>query len=149
VAWTVYLDLLIIVLLVATIVFAAALDRRLTQIRQSTETLGTFMHTFRDATERAEKSVATLKTSCASLDKDLGKAETAIDDLRLLIDRSNSAADRLEADIAVTRKHAQLWRTAASEAQRETPPPESTAAAATGLSAESERAILRTLGVLR
>lgn len=101
--WTLALDLVLALLMAGTIGFAAVLNRRLSEMRQHQHQLEILAETFRDATRRAEEGIATLKISFERLQEQLSKGEALADDLRFLIERGDSAADRLEAGV---RSHA-------------------------------------------
>ncbi|MBT6116335.1 MAG: hypothetical protein HOH66_00535 [Rhodospirillaceae bacterium] len=97
------LDLLIVCLLVATVAYAAILNRRLVRLRRDGKELHAAVASFDAVIERAEASIAALKAaggSAAGRPAD-GLAESAggelADDLRFLIERGEAVADRLEA----------------------------------------------------
>lgn len=97
--WTLALDVVLALLMSGTIGMAAVLNRRLTEMRQHRQQLELLANTFRDATGRAEEGISTLKVSSENLQEQLTKANTLADDLRYLIERGDSTADRLEAGV--------------------------------------------------
>lgn len=97
--WTLALDVVLALLMSGTIGLAAVLNRRLSEMRQHRQQLEVLANTFRDATRRAEEGIGTLKISSERLQEQLAKAESLADDLRYLIERGDSTADRLEAGV--------------------------------------------------
>ncbi len=97
------LDIVLAVLLVATIGYAMVLNRKLGNLRRHKEELERLAATFSDSTARAKDSIANLKNSTADLQADTAKAAGLRDDLKYLIDRGTSAADRLEAAVRESR----------------------------------------------
>ena len=102
-SFSLILDILIAVLLVATIGYAIALNRRLTLLRKDKDELEALTMKFAQATTKADASIQNLKGSTESvaqeLEKGLAKAEALRDDLSFLIDRGGSIADRLEGGV--------------------------------------------------
>ncbi len=97
------LDILMAVLLVATIGYAMVLNRKLGHLRRHKEELENLAATFAGSTARAKESIAHLKISTADLQSNTAKAAGMRDDLKFLIDRSTVAADRLEAAVRDSR----------------------------------------------
>ncbi|MCW8836328.1 MAG: DUF6468 domain-containing protein [Rhodospirillales bacterium] len=101
------LDVLIALLLAATIWYAVVLNRRLREFREDREKLEALAGSFNDATTKAEASIKKLKGSTdivgATLGAELEKAESLRDDLAYLVDRGASIADRLEGGIRASR----------------------------------------------
>lgn len=95
-----YLDLLMIVLLVATIVYAIILNRKLAAFRRSREDMQNFLTAFNAANERAESSITALRDmaeqSGEKLREDIEKASALNEDLTFMVDRGESIANRLE-----------------------------------------------------
>jgi hypothetical protein len=95
-----YLDLLMIVLLVATIIYAIILNRKLAAFRRSREDMQNFLTAFNAANERAEVSITALKEmaeqSGEKLREDIEKAGALNEDLSFMVDRGESIANRLE-----------------------------------------------------
>lgn len=90
------IDLLLVVLLVASIGYAVVLNRKLGLLRQHKEDLEKLASTFVESTTRAEDSIQRLSGTTTQLQNGINKAEGLRDDLTFLIDRGTSAADRLE-----------------------------------------------------
>lgn len=95
-----YLDLVMIVLLVATIIYAIILNRKLAAFRRSREDMQNFLTAFNAANERAETSITALKEmaeqSGEKLREDIEKAGALNEDLSFMVDRGESIANRLE-----------------------------------------------------
>ena len=95
-----YLDLVMIVLLVATIIYAIILNRKLAAFRRSREDMQNFLTAFNAANERAETSITALKEmaeqSGERLREDIEKAGALTEDLSFMVDRGESIANRLE-----------------------------------------------------
>ena len=90
------LEIAFAVLLVTTIGYAIALNRKLGNLRQHKEELERLAMTFSKSTIRAEDGVQRLKSSTVQIQKSIAKAQALRDDLTFLIDRGSLAADRLE-----------------------------------------------------
>lgn len=97
--WTLFLDGLVAVLLVITIILAMILNRRFASLRRDRLEFSTLAGEFHRAVASAEASVARLKTTSAELEGENRQAERHEDDLRQLIERADAAADRLEAAV--------------------------------------------------
>ena len=95
-----FLNLIVIVLLVPTIVFAVILNRRLEILRNSRNDLGRLIEAFNDATTRAEAGIPRLKQAADSagavLRDQIQKAQTLRDDLAFMIERAEAAAGKME-----------------------------------------------------
>ncbi|MDV7339071.1 DUF6468 domain-containing protein [Terasakiella sp. A23] len=97
------LDMLIAILLIATIAYAVMLNRRLSELRKDQSELEQLAQSFNDATIRAEESIHKLTGSADEMKRDvqdtLKKAENLRDDLNFLIDRAGTSADKLEEQV--------------------------------------------------
>lgn len=95
-----FLNLIVIVLLVPTIVFAVILNKRLEILRNSRNDLGRLIEAFNDATTRAESGIPRLKQAADStgavLRDQIQKAQTLRDDLAFMIERAEAAAGKME-----------------------------------------------------
>ncbi|MCC9624113.1 DUF6468 domain-containing protein [Thalassospira sp. MA62] len=95
-----YLDLLMVILLVVTIIYAVILNRRLAAFRRSREDMENFLTAFNAANERAETSIRALKEmaeqSGDKLREDIERASALNEDLTFMADRGDSIANRLE-----------------------------------------------------
>jgi len=102
--YSVFIDGALAVLLVATLVHAARLVRRLDGLRRGRAEFEALIVRFTQATEQAERGMAGLKTTLADaavgLQARIDRAAVLSDDLALLAERANGAADRLETAVA-------------------------------------------------
>lgn len=94
------LDAVIVVLLVATIVYAATLSRRLNRLRDSRQEMEEAVKGFAEAATKADAAIKGLKhaaeESGAPLQKQIDRAQGLRDELRFLIEAAESLAGRLE-----------------------------------------------------
>ncbi|MGE3333813.1 MAG: DUF6468 domain-containing protein [Rhodospirillaceae bacterium] len=101
------LDIVVILLLVPTIVYAVILNRRLTALRKSRDELSKVVNSFNEATMRAEAGIPKLKKATTeanlSLKDRVEKAQTLRDDLAFMIERAEELAGRLEGAVRVAR----------------------------------------------
>jgi hypothetical protein len=100
-------DLVVAVLLVITIAFAAILNRRLAVLRSDKAQLQALIQSLSTASHGAESAVAALKSTNdeagRQLETRLGRAQGLCDDLAYMIERGNTLADRLEGAIRARR----------------------------------------------
>ena len=86
------LDIVVILLLVPTIVYAIILNKRLTALRRSREELSKVVNSFNEATMRAEAGIPKLKKATTEADRTLKdrveKAQTLRDDLAFMVERA-------------------------------------------------------------
>jgi hypothetical protein len=101
------LDVIIIVLLVPTIVYAVILNTRLKQLRDNRDDLARLVAAFNDATARAESGIPKLRRAAdeagQSLQERVEKAQTLRDDLAFMTERADSMAGRLETSVRQAR----------------------------------------------
>jgi hypothetical protein len=101
------LDIVVILLLVPTIVYAVILNRRLTALRRSREELSKVVNSFNEATMRAEAGIPKLKKATTEANHTLKdrveKAQTLRDDLAFMIERAEELASRLEGAVRAAR----------------------------------------------
>jgi Domain of unknown function (DUF6468) len=94
------LDLLIVVLLVATIGYAVTLNRQLSRLRDSRAELEELVRGFAEATERAEAGVQGMRRmageSGEKLQKTVDRAQAIRDELQFMTEAADSLAARLE-----------------------------------------------------
>jgi len=105
-----FLDVIVAVLLVATIVYAAMLNRRLAGLRSNKAELEALIHSFGEACARAEAGVKTLRTAtdeATRLQQYLDRSQALRDDLSFLLDRGSNLADRLEGGVRSARTEVQ------------------------------------------
>lgn len=101
-------DLVVAVLLLATIVYATILNRKLTQLRSAKDEMAQLLEDFGRATERAEGGLRALREAAGeageALQRDITKGNAVADDLMFLVERAGGLADRLEGALAQGRK---------------------------------------------
>jgi hypothetical protein len=109
---SIILDIFTIGLLIATIFYAYTLNRRILLIHTNRDELGGLLNGFTSSLERAEVSVAALRTSgfeaIETLKSHLEEAKTVRDDLQLLVDRGSEIANQLENGIVKKRENNNL-----------------------------------------
>ncbi len=159
--WKIILDIVVSVLLVATIGYAVMLNSRLTALRKNRDDLAKIIVAFNEATVRAEASIPKLRKAAedagSGLHERVEKAQSLRDDLAFMIERADTMANRLENAV----------RSARTEARPSAPPPrvgmqgaraaqQATVAAAAAASdvdaderSEAERELLRALQAMR
>ena len=97
------IDIVFSVLLIATISYAISLNKKLTIIYNSREELRGLLENFALALERADAGVKELKRAANNIGQDLDKqiklASTLKDDLLFLNERGEKLANRLEKDV--------------------------------------------------
>ena len=97
------LDILIVILLSATIGFAIVLNRRLSRLRDNKAELDDLVKGFADAAGRAEVSVAGMKETASKsadvLQKSIDRAQALRDELQFMIEAADSLASRLESSV--------------------------------------------------
>lgn len=103
----VILDLIIAVLLIATIGYAVTLNSRLTALRRNRDQLSKIISAFNEATVRAEASIPKLKRAAedagGGLQERMEKAQSLRDDLAFMIERADTMANRLENSVRTAR----------------------------------------------
>ena len=90
------LDILLALLLVVTIGYAIRLNKRLDALRSDKDELRRLAGDFVETTKHAELGISELRSKTDILEEGLKRAESLRDDLVFLVERGNSAADRLE-----------------------------------------------------
>lgn len=98
--WKVVLDLVVSVLLIATIGYAWMLNQRLSALRKNRDDLAKTIAAFNEATLRAESSIPKLRKAAEesgqTLQERVEKAQSLRDDLAFMIERADTMANRLE-----------------------------------------------------
>jgi ABC-type transporter Mla subunit MlaD len=84
--------------------YAVTLNRRLGSLRQDKSELQKLAASFGGATMRAEEGIDRLKNMTDALQHRIDKARALHDDLTFLIDRGDTAADRLEETVRKIRQ---------------------------------------------
>src|SRR3954466_11697655 len=101
------LDLVVILLLIPTIVYAIILNRKLTALRKSRDELARIVASFNDATLRAEAGIPKLKKATTEANHTLKdrveKAQTLRDALAFMVERAEGLATRLEGVVRAAR----------------------------------------------
>ena len=147
-------DGIVAVLLVATIGYAAVLNRRLALLRGDRAKIDEMIQALTAAAQRAEAGIAGLKEGASEtgreLERTIAGAKRLKDDLAYLVERGCVMADRLEGNIRAGRDEPSL-----SERKRETkadalaraePKPVPSAADTRGMTpSRAERELLRAL----
>ena len=97
-------DILIAVLLAATIVYAVILNRKLDALRVAKTEMETLMRGFTETTMKAERSLSELKMHAAEagsgLQGQITQSEAVLNDLRLLTGKGESVCDRLQSALS-------------------------------------------------
>ncbi len=165
--WKVALDIVVSLLLIATIGYAVMLNSRLSALRKNRDDLAKTIINFNEATVRAESSIPKLRKAAEdagqSLQERVEKAQSLRDDLAFMIERADTMANRLENSVRSARTEpksaapaapptpAPLPRSSGSRAAQQA----AIAAAAASAEAESderseaERELLRALQSMR
>ena len=104
------LDIIVAILLIATITYSVILNNRLTQLRKHRDDLTKLVAAFNDATMRAEAGIPKLKRTAeeagSTLQERVEKAQSLRDDLAFMIERADSLANRLEGSVRNARSDA-------------------------------------------
>lgn len=99
--YTLLLDALIAILLVATITYCVRLHRKLGMLRKNQGELSRLVESLNEATARAEAGIAGLRLNAeqvgASLQSSIEQAERLNDNLDFLSERGTRLVERLEA----------------------------------------------------
>jgi hypothetical protein len=100
-------DLVVAILLVVTIIYAAVLNRRLAALRSDKMELQTLIPSLSTASHGAEAAVAALKSANEEFGRQLetkvARAQGLGDDLSYMIERGSTLADRLEGALRAQR----------------------------------------------
>jgi hypothetical protein len=120
--WKIFLDLVVSILLIATIGYAVMLNQRLTQLRKNRDDLAKIIVSFNEATVRAESSIPKLRKAAEdagmSLQERVEKAQSLRDDLAFMIERADTMANRLENGVRSARTEVRTSPAAAKETPR-------------------------------
>ncbi len=100
---SIIVDVILAVLLIMAIGYGMSLNRKIVALRGDQGELEKLAASFFDATTRAEASVANLRgaaeESSRLLNEGVGEAGEICDDLKYLIERGESIADKLEIEV--------------------------------------------------
>jgi len=106
-SFSIVLDLAVAVLLIATLAYAVALNRKLTQLRGDKGEMQNLIGHLVAASEQARKGIEVLRAHAGEagtrLQKDLERSKGRADELAFLIQRAEAAAQRLEQSSAKAR----------------------------------------------
>lgn len=100
------MDVVVALLLVATLVYCVRLNKRLNVIREHRGELEALIQAFNESCTRAELGVRSLRTAtdeATRLQQYLERSQNLRDDLSYLLDRGGSLADRLEGGVRTAR----------------------------------------------
>lgn len=101
------LDIIVSILLAATIGYAVLLNSRLVQLRKNRDDLARLVGAFNDATVRAESGIPKLKRATeeaeVGLQERVEKAQSLRDDLAFMIERADTMVNRLETAVRSAR----------------------------------------------
>ncbi|MFD2207916.1 DUF6468 domain-containing protein [Kiloniella antarctica] len=101
-------NILVAILLSATIVYAVILNKKLDALREAKAEMEGLIRSFAETTAKAEQSLAEFKIHASNtgvgLEKNTTKADGILSDLSYLVDRAEVVADRLESDLGLARK---------------------------------------------
>lgn len=94
------LEILVVLLLVVTVIFAWKLSKRINELQRSKEEMARFILDFDAAIKRAQTNIEDLKTLGEETDNQLvdhiNKARFLANDLSFLMEKGNNVADALE-----------------------------------------------------
>lgn len=94
------LDVLLVVLLTATVIYCFMLNRRLGQLRNAQGDMAALVQSFDQSTERARSSIDELKSTAGAVGLELearvAKARDMLDELQLVTTSGERVADRIE-----------------------------------------------------
>ncbi|RAU21268.1 hypothetical protein CU669_13920 [Paramagnetospirillum kuznetsovii] len=167
--WKVALDIVVSLLLIATIGYAVMLNSRLSALRKNRDDLAKTIINFNEATVRAESSIPKLRKAAEdaghALQERVEKAQSLRDDLAFMIERADTMANRLENSVRSARTDGKASAPTAAVSAAPGPAPRGAAgraaqqaaiaAAAAGAEQESderseaERELLRALQSMR
>ncbi len=103
-------DIVVALLLIATIFYAIKLNRRLAALRGDKSELQTLVQSLSGASQHAEASVGALKAVAEDvgrhLEKQVEQAQALREDLRYMMERGGALADRLETSLRGRRDEA-------------------------------------------
>jgi hypothetical protein len=142
------LQLLVVGLLAVALPYVLRLERELRALRRDRGALETGAAGLAEATRMAESALLRLRAAAEASGRQVAEklalAEPLRDDLRYLIERAETLADRMEGQIRTARGAA----TAAAPAPRPEPPAaEAAAAPGAGARSRAERELMRALAL--
>jgi len=106
-AFTLLLNILIVVLLGITIAYCLLLNRRIRILQDGRSELAQLLKHFDASTQRASESIIALQTASKQIGETIqlriDKANYLLDDLAFMIEKGNKLANQMEAGFAVNR----------------------------------------------
>lgn len=106
-SFSLIIDLIVIALLGATILYALRLNKQLTMLYNARGDLQTFIEGFTNSLSKAETSMASLRstgeTTFAAVHEALNQAQVLKDDLSYLVERGEGIASSLDDSIRAAR----------------------------------------------
>ena len=100
-------DIVMAGLLVATIVYASVLNRKLATLRSSKQEMEALSGRLVESSQHAERALSDLKKAASEsgddLERRIAEAQGLVDDLRFLVDKGSGLADRLATDLDKSR----------------------------------------------
>jgi hypothetical protein len=122
------LNLVIVGLLGATVVYCWILNRRIKILQDSKSELAQLLHHFDESTRRASESIVALQTASKKIGENIqhriDKANFLLDDLAFMIEKGNKLANQMEASFAVNRARSKVIAEQAAPAAEDTWEPE-------------------------
>lgn len=119
------LDSLIVILLIATVVYAMRLSARLNTLRNNRAEMERASRAFAEAAIRAETSIKALKLTAdhlsATLQQDINRAQALRDELSFLVDAGEAMAGRLEDAASAAGQSARMSQSRAQQAAGRAP----------------------------
>lgn len=123
-------DIVVAFLLLATIIFAVILNRKLSMIHNSREELQALLDHFSKSLNRAEDGILELRKAANSigegLDSQIKKTVALKDDMAFLIERGENLANQLEEGIRKARTPARTSSSSIRVEPKPTPQPQTT-----------------------
>ena len=97
------IEVLVAILLVATVFYCHVLNRRLKTLREGQDGLRELIESLNVATERARLAIAEMKTTSESssigLQEQVGRARALTDELSVIVESGNKLAGRIETNL--------------------------------------------------
>ena len=123
--WSLVLDVVLVILLVATIIYAVVLNRRLAVLRTDRKDLEEFIRRLNSASQRAEAALSGIKVTAEQTQQALNehgeRAQALRDELIFLIDRGDKVGEKLAVSPATPEEPSPPPARGAPEATRTDP----------------------------
>ncbi len=147
------LDCLIVVLLCATVVYAAALNRRIVRLRDNRTELELAARAMADAAAKADAGIKGLKLTAgsvgAAIQTDIGKAQALREELTFLVEAGEAMAGRLEAAASGIGRAAEENRPRAANSEPSKVDPKMWRSGTDGNAERAKRDLMKTIETLR